>query len=116
MKTTTMFPNTAMPLDMQVAVQVSKPLGLTAKVLLHEAARTLPLYNQPIESDAEGQDGEGKKIKVNSVGRWLFGVPGYEGHIRMVSENDTVLLHYPKGAPEVVHELIASLKEVMEAK
>ena len=65
-----------MPLDMQVGVHSSKPLGLTAKVLIHEAARALPLYDQSIECDAKGQSNEGKKIKVDTVGRWLFGVLG----------------------------------------
>ena len=115
-KTATTFPDTAMPLDMQVGVQSSKPLGLTAKVLIHEAARTLPLYDQSIECDAKGQSNEGKKIKVDTVGRWLFGVPGYEGHIRIVAENDKVLLNYPKESPKVVHELVASLKEAVETK
>jgi len=115
-KTATTFPDTAMPLAMQVDVQSSKPLGLTAKVAIHEAARALPLYDQSIECEAEGKSKEGEKIKVNTVGRWLFGVPGYEGHIRIVSENDTVLLNYPKESPKVVHELVASLKEAVETK
>ena len=34
-----------------------------------------------------------------------------EGHIRIVAENDKVLLNYPKESPKVVHELVASLKK-----
>jgi hypothetical protein len=41
-------------------------------------------------------------------------VPGYEGHIRVVPANDKVVLYYPKESPEVVHKLIASLKEALE--
>ncbi len=85
-------------------------------MLIHEVARALLIYNQSIDCDAEGQSKEGEKIKVDTVGRWLFGVPGYEGHIRIVSENDKVLLNYPKDSPEVVHELISSLKDAVEAK
>lgn len=116
MKKITMFPNTVIPLDMRVAIQSSELPGLTAKVFIQEKARSLPLYNQSIDCDAEGQSKEGKKIEVNTVGRWLFGVPGYEGHIRIVAENDKVLLNYPKESPKVVHELIASLKEAVETK
>lgn len=115
-KTAIVFPDTAMPLDMQVNVQLSKPLGLTTKVLIHEAARALPLYDQTIECDAKGQSNEGKKISIDTVGRWLFGVPGYDGHIRIVAENSKVLLNYPKESPKVVHELIALLKEAVETK
>ena len=113
-KTATTFPDTAMPLDMQVDVHSSKPLGLTAKVLIHEAARTLPLYDQSIECDAKGQSNDGKKIAVDTVGRWLFGVPGYEGHIRVVPALGKVSLYYPKESPKVVHELVSSLKETIE--
>lgn len=109
------FPNSVMPLDMRLDIQASKPLGVTAKVFTQEQARKLPLYDQPIECNANGQDKEGKKILVNSVGRWLFGVPGHNGHIRVAPANDKVLLYYPKKSPKVVHELIGSLKESMES-
>jgi hypothetical protein len=114
-KTAIKFPNTIMPLDMLVDIQVSKSLGVTAKVFTQEQARKLSLYNQPIKHDASGQDKEGKKILINSVGRWLFGVPGYNGHIRVVPADDKVLLYYPKKSPKVVHELISSLKELIES-
>ncbi|MBT9167611.1 MAG: hypothetical protein DDT19_00949 [Syntrophomonadaceae bacterium] len=109
-----MFPDTAMPLDMWVDVQTPKPLGLTAKVYIHERARALPLYNQPIKCAAKGQSKDGKKIAVNTAGRWLFGIPGYGGHIRVVPARDKVLLYYPKESPKVIHELVSSLKEAAE--
>jgi len=113
-KTAIIFPNSTMPLDMLVDIQVSKPLGLTAKVLVHERARTLPLFEQPIKCEAKGESKDGKKIAVDTVGRWLFGVPGYEGHIRVVPAQDKVSLYYPKESPKVVHELIEALKEAVE--
>ncbi len=115
-KTAIKFPNTMMSLDMLVDIQTPKPLGLTAKVFIHEQVRKLSLYNQPIECLANGQDKEGKKILINSVGRWLFGVPGYASHIRVAPVGDKVLLYYPKKSPKVVHELISSLKESIENK
>jgi hypothetical protein len=114
-KTAIKFTNTVMSLDMLVDIQAPKPLGVTAKVFTHEQARKLPLYDQPIKYDVKGQDKEGKKIAINSVGRWLFGVPGYEGHIRVVPADDKVLLYYPKESPKVVHELVGSLKESIES-
>jgi hypothetical protein len=113
-KSITTFPNAAMPLNMWIDIQAPKPLGLTAKVFIHELARALPLYNQPIRCAAKGQSKDGKKIAIDTVGRWLFGVPGYTGHIRVVPARDKVLLYYPKQSPEVVHKLILSLKEVVE--
>lgn len=113
-KTATTFPDSTMPLDMLVDMQAPKPLGLTAKVFIQEKARALPLYDQSVKCDAHGQSNDGKKIAVDTVGRWLFGVPGYEGHIRVVPTDDKVLLYYPKESPKVVHELVSSLKEAVE--
>ncbi|MFC1617666.1 hypothetical protein ACFL2B_00120 [Patescibacteria group bacterium] len=109
------FPSASMPLDAVVEIQAPKPLGVTAKVLIQERARKLPLYNEKIKCDAKGQSKEGEKIAVNTVGRWLFGVPGYEGHIRVAGVEDKVLLYYPKKSLKVVHELINSIKDSVEA-
>lgn len=113
-KTAITFPNDTMALDMLVDIQTPKSLGLTAKVFIQEKARTLPLYDQSVKCDAHGESNDGKKIAVDTVGRWLFGVPGYEGHIRVVPADDKVLLYYPKESPKVVHELVSSLKETIE--
>lgn len=110
------FPDTAMPLDARVDIQALRPLGVTAKVFIHEAARHLPLYNQPIKCRIKGGDKKGKKIAVDTVGRWLFGVPGYAGHVRVALSGNKVHLYYPQKSPKVVHELAASLKEAMETK
>lgn len=110
------FPDTALPLDARVDIQAPRPLGVTAKVFIHEVARRLPLYNQSIKCRIEGQDKKGKKVAVDTVGRWLFGVPGYAGRVRVALSGDKVFLYYPKKSPKVVHELIALLKETMEAK
>ena len=113
-KTATTFPDDTMPLDMLVDVQAPKPLGLTAKVYVQERARALSLYDEPIKCEAKGESNDGKKIAVDTVGRWLFGVPGYGGHIRIVPTDNKVSLYYPKESPKVVHELISSLKEAVE--
>lgn len=111
----TIFPNSPMPLNIAIEVRAPKPLGLTAiKIYVHERARALALYHQPITCDAEGRAADGAKIAVNTVGRWLFGVPGYGGRIRVVAVDDNVLLYYPKESPKLVHELISSLKAVIE--
>ena len=115
-KITNASSDVTMPLDTQVVIHVAKPLGLTAKVVIHETARKLPLYDQSLKCDEHGQSDDGKKIKVNTVGRWLFGVPGYDGHIRIVSDNNKILLYYPKKSQGIIHEFIASLIEAVETK
>lgn len=110
------FPDTTLPLDARVDIQTARPLGVTAKVFVHEVARGLTLYNQSVKCRIKGQDKKGKKIAVDTVGRWLFGVPGYAGNVRVALSGDKVFLYYPQKSPKVVHELVVLLKEAMEAK
>lgn len=108
------FPTQSVKLDTQMSIKTKKPLGLTAEVLIKEKARKLNLYNQPIQCDAVGKDELGRSIAVNSVGRWLFGVPGYKGNIRIVPEGENVVLHYPKESPSLVQDLLSNLKQEIE--
>jgi hypothetical protein len=108
------FPIVAGQLDERVDIQAPKSLGITVNVYVHEVARKLDSYNQSIKFSAKGQDSSGKKIAVDTVGRWLFGVPGYESHIRIVSTGDKISLYYPKESPDVVHELVSHIKKAIE--
>lgn len=108
------FPERLIPLDKKVEVKTPKPLGVTAKVFVQEVARKLSEYNQEIECNAYGEDIGSKKIAINSVGRWLFGVPGFQAHVRIVPVDHKVFLYYPKKSPESVHQLIATLKGEIE--
>ena len=113
---TNTFPERSLPLDATIDIMTEKPLGPAAQVIIQETARKLPLYNEPIECHAEGRDDQGHPIQVNTLGRWLFGVPGYKGHVRVVPDVEKVTMYYPSAAMQIVHELIRAIKEVMEHK
>jgi hypothetical protein len=113
-KSLTTFPETIGLLDEMVEITMPQPLGLTAQIYIHEVARKLPLFVQEIDCDAVGQDKEGNKIAVNTVGRWLFGVPGYAGHSRIALSGDKISIYFPKESPKVVHELVLLLKKAVE--
>ncbi|MDT8899612.1 hypothetical protein QYE77_15205 (plasmid) [Thermanaerothrix sp. 4228-RoL] len=72
-----------------------------------ELARSHPLYHLPItlHPPVTGRDDHGNPVPVNTLGRWLFGVPGYAGNA--VFENDGVCL--PPEAPEEAHQLFREL-------
>ncbi len=89
-------------------------MGPTAEVFVREKARTLPQYDEQISCKASGVDDEGKKIAVNTVGRWLFGVPGFQGHVRIAPEDNTVTIYYPEQAPQIAHDLLGELKSAIE--
>jgi len=108
------FPEQPGPLDKMIVINTPRQLGIAAPILVKEAARKLSAYDTPIESVEMGEDSEGNKIQINSVGRWLFGVPGYNGHVRVVAENANVFLYYPSAAPQEVHDLIIAVKQAIE--
>lgn len=108
------YPTEIRPLDAKLEINTSKELGLTAGVFVKEVARKLPKYGEFIECSARGTDKEGKTIGVNTLGRWLFGLPGYQGNIRIVPEGSAVALYYPKESPGPVHELLTELKSEIE--
>jgi hypothetical protein len=108
------FPEKLIPLHAKVVIRSKRLLGPTAEVFIHEKARKLPQYNEPITCKARGFDSGGKKIAINTVGRWLFGVPGFRGHVRIVPERDIITIYYPEQAPQIVHSLLRELKSVIE--
>jgi len=99
-----------------VAVRLpGKPMGGMAKIHLRNIAKNIPEYHQKIETGICGQDGLGNKIPINSVGRWLFGVPGYMGHIRVMHWEGDCKIDFPADSPEIVHRLVQLIKEKAEA-
>lgn len=106
---------TATPKDerhVEIATHVA--YGLTARVFLHEKARVLPEYSAPVQSAEAGVSSDDKIISINSAGRWLFGVPGFDGHLRVVPTDKILTLYFPENAPEEVRALISALKAAIE--
>jgi hypothetical protein len=100
-----------------VAIRLPRPMGGSAKIFLRNVAKArLPeLYHAPIECGISGRTDSGEEIPINSVGRWLFGVPGYMGHIRVSNwEGDLAQVEFPADSPAIVHQLIRRLKAVVE--
>ena len=98
-----------------ITMRSTKPLGATVEVYVHEIARVLPGYGQPIECAAVGIDSAENEIAVNTLGRLLFGVPGSQGHIRVVAEGEMVTVHYPSEAQTLVENFMNELKRAIES-
>lgn len=108
------FPMRLSALNKFVTIKTPNPLGVTANVYLHEAARKMPNYNTPINCDANGVDKQGVQIRVNTLGRWLFGVPGFEPHLRIVPQGGNIVIYYPEKSPELVDTFLHELKDTVE--
>jgi hypothetical protein len=62
------------------------------KLYLRDVLKGVPEYHRKIKLDVavEGKSDEGIPISVNTLGRWLFGVPGYAGNARFIALPDEV--------------------------
>lgn len=100
----------------QETILLPEPMGSwPAAIWLREEAKSIASYHLAIESGISGVTDEGEEIPINSVGRWLFGTPGYKGHIRVDNQaGREVKLAWPAQAPSVVRRLIAELKAKVE--
>jgi hypothetical protein len=57
--------------------------GASFKLYLRNELKKIPEYRIPVEldnSNVTGRTDDGVPIPVNTLGRWLFGVPGYAGN------------------------------------
>ena len=56
----------------------------------------------------------GKVIKVDTLGRWAFGVPGYMAHCRFYEENGAVAIDIPGYIPELVKMFDSAIAQLRE--
>lgn len=101
----------------EVIIDLPESMGGSAKLYLREIAKNLPEYRQPINAGDTGRTDSGKVIPVDTAGKWLFGVPGYQGHIQVLNwESNTCTVRFPDESPEIIHDLIEALKSAVEGE
>ena len=84
--------------------------GFSLKVVIRQAAKKLPEYHLPVKNDflpTTVRTQEGEEIEVDTLGRWAFGVPGYQGHLLFEGgTSDSIVIYYPEGTPKELLELL----------
>ena len=97
-------------------ITLPRHFGGNAKVFLRDVARLFPEYHRRIHTGISGRSNDGREIPINNVGRWLFGTPGYMGHIRVSNWKGTLAqVEVPEKSPQIVFDLIQKIKEVVES-
>ena len=82
------------------------------KAVVRERLKRHPLYHLPIRTTPEvaGSTPDGVPIPVNTLGRWLFGVPGYAGNAIFDPEGeDGPGVWVPRVVEREARELFGSL-------
>lgn len=64
-------------------------------------------FSTRLKTDMVGESKEGKKIVVNNLSKWLFGVPGARGNLTITRAGDYIQL--PGNTPDEAVELIESI-------
>lgn len=101
-----------------VAIRLPKAMGGSAKIFLRDVAKNQvrALYFKKISCDITGKTNSGDAISIDTVGKWLFGAPGYMGHIRVSNwEGRDCKVEFPQNAPAEVKDLIDAVKAEVES-
>ena len=64
-------------------------------------------FSTKVKTDMVGESSEGKKIIVNNLSKWLFGVPGARGNLTITRAGDCIQL--PSNTPDEAVKLIESI-------
>lgn len=64
-------------------------------------------FSTRVKTDMVGESKEGKKIAVNNLSKWLFGVPGVRGNLAITRAGDYIQL--PGNTPDEAVELIETI-------
>lgn len=64
-------------------------------------------FSTKVKTDMVGESKDGKKIAVNNLSKWLFGVPGAKGNLTITKSGDYVQL--PGNTPDEAVELIETI-------
>ena len=91
-------------------VRISIPRGDDRNSIKSKIQEDGRCFSTRVKTDMVGESKEGKKIVVNNLSKWLFGVPGARGYLTITRAKDYIQL--PKNTPEDVENLIEDvLKE-----
>ena len=87
------------------------PLDGAAKNFIRDACKSHPNYKLPVDNGGvNGQTSDGKVIVIDTLGKWLFGTPGYKGHIIVEGQHEGKIVCYiPDDCPNEVVDMLQSI-------
>lgn len=109
------FPIRLGDLSGEFTIVLPRSMEANAKIYLRNLAKGMPEYHTQIETGISGKANDGTEIPIDKLGKWIFGVPGYMGHIRVFNwEGCICTIKYPKESPESVLDFLVKLKNLVE--
>ena len=88
------------------------------KIDLRVEAKNNQLYSLKVDNGGKcGKNEDGSPIEINTLGKWLFGVPYYKGHIQVIDNNDyTTTILLPQDCPKESVQLIKNTINIITTK
>lgn len=80
-----------------VTFPVKNKWGTSLKIVLRNEAKRFPLYRTPVKIEplVSGRTDTGDIIEIDTLGKWLFGTPGYASNMIVESFEDLVSFRLP---------------------
>ena len=71
------------------------------KIDVRNIAKTFPEYHIPINiyPEVNGKSDDGDIIQINTLGRWIFGTPGYMGNVIFDAFEQPAVIIVPECIP-----------------
>lgn len=87
-----------------------KPLYAEAKNYIRNLAKKTELYYIKVDNGGVcGTDTTGNPIPVDTLGKWLFGLPQYKGHIIFdlhQQQDDDIVCYIPDDCPHQILDML----------
>ncbi|HOQ79057.1 MAG TPA: hypothetical protein PLW94_02395 [Candidatus Absconditabacterales bacterium] len=94
----------------EIAMDTRQTFSDDLKKAIRKICQNHPNYNIAVDNGGVFGESNGQSIPINNLGKWLFGTPGYKGHIIMSPENPEALrVYYPAITPKQAVEMLQSL-------
>lgn len=94
-------------------IEVNKPnkYGYQLKLAIRNLAKKHPNYHLKIYNEflptTVTNPSTWNDINVDTLGKWMFGVPGYKGHLIFDgSIEDKIIIYYPEKTPKEAIDLL----------
>lgn len=95
---------------------VKNKWGFNLKHAIREQAKKLPKYHEKISHPITVEN-EGKEIEVNTVGRWIFGVPSFAGRAAFMGGiKNKIVITTPLDKNGVVKSIFDKSVKALEVK
>ena len=115
------FPKRARGLNRSVGIRLPEPMQGSARLFLRELSKQslAEYYFLSIETGISGRTDSGEIISIDVLGRWIFGVPGYMGHLTASNWDDSHPLmcevSLPSDSPQLAWDFVEALRVTVEA-